>query len=238
MPNPLRENQLSTFPPGASVAGIIARTDTERGIWKAPAGLDASFSGVQGFTYKLTDGENGILNPLGLNCLRSFPVYGNIVWGARTLDGADIMASSGNICRFGARHSTLKREPVPGLALGCFEPNDESLWSQIRLNAGNFMQDLFRKGAFREFAARRFIWSNAMRKPIRKTRSIRALLPFGRICAAETGRIRHHSDSTACRSIRRVARRWLDGLIVGWFVSIQQTNNHLSKECDSWHSLV
>ncbi|MCO5185302.1 MAG: phage tail sheath subtilisin-like domain-containing protein [Anaerolineae bacterium] len=148
MPNPLRENQLSTFPPGASVAGIIARTDTERGIWKAPAGLDASFSGVQGFTYKLTDGENGILNPLGLNCLRSFPVYGNIVWGARTLDGADIMASEWKYLPIRRTALYIEESLFRGLHWAVFEPNDESLWSQIRLNAGNFMQDLFRKGAF------------------------------------------------------------------------------------------
>ena len=54
----------------------MARTDAQRGVWKAPAGIEASFSGVQEFTYTLTDGENGQLNPLGLNCLRSFPVAG------------------------------------------------------------------------------------------------------------------------------------------------------------------
>ena len=71
----------------------MARTDAERGVWKAPAGLDATLLGVQELTVKLTDGENGELNPLGVNCLRTFPAIGNVVWGARTLGGADALAS-------------------------------------------------------------------------------------------------------------------------------------------------
>ncbi len=91
--NPLNENRLDNFAPCGAVAGIMARIDAQRGVWKAPAGMEAAFSGVQEFTRTLTDGESGRLNPLGLNCLRSFPVAGNLVWGARTLAGADLLAS-------------------------------------------------------------------------------------------------------------------------------------------------
>lgn len=146
--DPLRENRLMPFAPGGAVAGIMARTDAQRGVWKAPAGIDASFSGVQEFTYKMTDGENGQINQLGLNGLRSFPVYGNVVWGARTLIGADALASEWKYVPIRRTALYIEESLFRGLHWAVFEPNDESLWSQIRLNAGNFMQDLFRKGAF------------------------------------------------------------------------------------------
>ncbi|HTG14341.1 MAG TPA: phage tail sheath subtilisin-like domain-containing protein, partial [Blastocatellia bacterium] len=84
-----REGQVDTFVPCGIVAGVMARTDAQRGVWKAPAGLDAGLSGIQGLEVNLNDPENGLLNPLGINCLRRFPVYGSVVWGARTLRGAD-----------------------------------------------------------------------------------------------------------------------------------------------------
>ena len=92
-PDPLQKNAVRDFPPCGMIAGVMARTDAARGVWKAPAGLDAGLSGIQELKVKLTDGENGMLNPLGLNCLRNFPAAGNVVWGARTLAGADTLAS-------------------------------------------------------------------------------------------------------------------------------------------------
>jgi phage tail sheath protein FI len=148
MPDSLKENRLGTFAPGGAIAGIIARTDAQRGVWKAPAGIEASFSGVREFTYKLTDGENGRLNPLGLNCLRSFRAYGNIVWGARTLAGADQLASQWKYLPVRRIALYIEESLYRGLHWVVFEPNDESLWAQIRLNVGTFMQDLFRQGAF------------------------------------------------------------------------------------------
>ena len=71
------------------IAGVMARTDAQRGVWKAPAGTDASLNGVAALQIEMTDAENGVLNPLGINCLRSFPMFGRVVWGARTLHGAD-----------------------------------------------------------------------------------------------------------------------------------------------------
>ena len=92
-PNPLRDNQMEEFAPCGAAAGIFARTDTQRGVWKAPAGLEATLVGVPQLSVNLTDPENGELNPLGINCLRAFPIIGRIVWGARTLQGADQLAS-------------------------------------------------------------------------------------------------------------------------------------------------
>src|SRR5204863_7810290 len=92
-PNPLRDNKLEDFVPCGAVAGVFARTDAQRGVWKAPAGLDATLVGVPQLSVNLNDAENGELNPLGINCLRSMPASGRIIWGARTLQGDDRLAS-------------------------------------------------------------------------------------------------------------------------------------------------
>jgi phage tail sheath protein FI len=136
------------FPPAGAIAGVMARTDTERGVWKAPAGLDAGLSGVLELKAKLTDGENGILNPIAVNCLRTFPAAGHVVWGARTLAGDDMLASEWKYVPVRRTALFLEESLFRGTQWVVFEPNDEQLWSQIRLNVGAFMQSLFRKGAF------------------------------------------------------------------------------------------
>jgi len=103
---------------------------------------------VQGLVYKLTDNENGVLNPLGLNCFRNFPVYGLISWGARTIAGADAMASQWKYVPVRRLALFLEESLYRGSKWVVFEPNDEPLWSAIRLNIGSFMQTLFRQGAF------------------------------------------------------------------------------------------
>ncbi len=82
--DPLNRFQLRKVAPSGTIAGIYASTDVTRGVWKAPAGTQASLAGVQSFEYNLIDAENGVLNPLAINCVRNFPVYGIICWGART----------------------------------------------------------------------------------------------------------------------------------------------------------
>jgi hypothetical protein len=146
--DPLNENRLADFAPSGAIAGIVARTDAQRGVWKAPAGLEASFSGVRELTYKMTDNENGLLNPLGLNCLRTFPVAGSLVWGARTLAGADQLASQWKYLPVRRLALFIEESLYRGTQWVVFEPNDEPLWAQIRLNVGAFMQNLFRQGAF------------------------------------------------------------------------------------------
>ena len=86
------DGQIDTFVPSGAIAGVMARTDAQRGVWKAPAGIDAALGGVAGLQMEMTDAENGLLNPLGINCLRTFPIFGRVVWGARTLRGADAAA--------------------------------------------------------------------------------------------------------------------------------------------------
>jgi phage tail sheath protein FI len=148
VPDPLNNFQLRTFAPSGLVAGLYARTDIERGVWKAPAGTDAALRGVQGLVYQLTDPENGALNPLGLNCLRNFPVYGHVAWGARTLEGADAEASEWKYVPVRRLALFIEESLYRGTKWVVFEPNDEPLWAQIRLNIGAFMQSLFLQGAF------------------------------------------------------------------------------------------
>ena len=146
--DPLREGQIDTFVPCGIVAGVMARTDVQRGVWKAPAGLDASLNGVQDLTVNLTDAENGMLNPLGINCLRSFPVNGRVVWGSRTLRGADQSADEYKYVPVRRLALYIEESLYRGTQWVVFEPNDEPLWAQIRLNVGAFMHNLFRQGAF------------------------------------------------------------------------------------------
>ena len=148
MADPLQENRLDEFPPCGVVAGVFARTDASRGVWKAPAGLDAGLAGVRELAYKMTDGENGKINPIGVNALRTFPVIGNVVWGARTLDGADVRASEWKYIPVRRLALYIEESLYRGTQWVVFEPNDAPLWAQIRLNVGTFMQDLFRQGAF------------------------------------------------------------------------------------------
>jgi len=147
-PDPKRDGQLDTFAPSGAIAGLMARTDTNRGVWKAPAGVDAAISGVQGLSVSLTNEENGQLNPLGVNCLRTFPIIGSVAWGARTMRGADLLADEYKYIPVRRTALYIEESLYRGLQWVVFEPNDEPLWAQIRLNAGAFMHNLFRQGAF------------------------------------------------------------------------------------------
>jgi uncharacterized protein len=147
-PNPLRDNRLETFASCGVVAGIFARTDSQRGVWKAPAGLEASLVGVPELAVSLTDAENGELNPKGLNCLRIQPGAGPVIWGSRTLQGNDRLASEWKYIPVRRTALFLEESLYRGMQWVVFEPNDEPLWAQIRLNVGAFMHNLFRQGAF------------------------------------------------------------------------------------------
>jgi uncharacterized protein len=146
--DPLRGSQLDTFVSCGMVAGVIARTDARHGVWKAPAGIDAALSGIVGLAASLTDAQNGMLNSLGINCLRSFPQTGPVVWGARTLRGTDLLADEYKYIPVRRLALFIEESLYRGTRWVVFEPNDEPLWSQVRLNVGAFMYDLFRQGAF------------------------------------------------------------------------------------------
>jgi phage tail sheath protein FI len=144
----LRDGQSDVFVPSGLIAGIMARTDTTRGVWKSPAGIDASLNGIQGLSVSLTDEENGQLNPLGINVLRNFSIVGSVVWGARTLRGADQLADDYKYIAVRRTALLIEESLYRGTQWVVFEPNDEPLWAQIRLNVGAFMHNLFRQGAF------------------------------------------------------------------------------------------
>ncbi|CAL9649117.1 hypothetical protein SUDANB105_06571 [Streptomyces sp. enrichment culture] len=147
-PDPLRQGALRAFPPSGVMAGVLARTDVQRGVWKAPAGTDASLTGVSELEVPLTDLEIGRLNPLGVNCLRRLPAAGPVAWGARTLRGADRLADEWKYLPVRRLALFIEESLFRGTHWVVFEPNDEPLWASIRLNVGAFMNSLFRAGAF------------------------------------------------------------------------------------------
>jgi phage tail sheath protein FI len=147
-PDPLQEGALRAFPPCGFVAGTYARTDATRGVWKAPAGSEASLTGAAGLDITMSDAENGQLNPHAVNCLRTLPVFGSVVWGARTLHGDNDRGSEWKYVPVRRMALFLEESLYRGTQWVVFEPNDEPLWAQIRLNIGAFMQGLFRQGAF------------------------------------------------------------------------------------------
>ena len=146
--DPLDGLRPRAMAPSGTMAGVYARTDATRGVWKAPAGTDATLNGVLDLTLPINDVENGQINPLGVNALRSFPAYGRVAWGARTMKGADAQADEYKYVPIRRLALFLEESLYRGTQWVVFEPNDEPLWAQIRLNLGAFMNGLFRQGAF------------------------------------------------------------------------------------------
>jgi len=136
-------------PVGASgaIAGLMGRIDSSRGVWKAPAGIEADLRGIIGLEKKVSDQENGVLNQRAINTLRVFP-SGIVNWGARTMDGDDDLGSEWKYIPVRRLALYIEESLYRSTQWVVFEPNDELLWAQIRLNVGSFMQNLFRQGAF------------------------------------------------------------------------------------------
>ena len=149
-----RNGQVSDFAPCGIVAGLISKNDAQRGVWTSPAGIDVALNGIRGLKVNLTDEENGMLNPLGINCLRSFPVTGRVIWGARTLRGADRIADEYKYLAVRRTALYIQESLYRGLNWVVFKSNDEPLWAQIRLNVGAFMHNLFRQNAFQGMSPR------------------------------------------------------------------------------------
>jgi phage tail sheath protein FI len=132
------------LPPSGHVAGLYARIDAARGVWKAPAGTEAGLNGVVGLAVELSDVDHGNLNPRGVDVIRRFPGAGVVVFGARTI-------SSDPSWRYVPVRRTaimLRVSIYNGIQFAVFEPNDEPLWSELRMVIGSFMTGLFRQGAF------------------------------------------------------------------------------------------
>ncbi len=138
---------IKTIGPAGAIAGLMARTDGSRGVWKAPAGIDAGIRDIVGVNLELTDLENGVLNKKGVNCIRVLP-NGIVNWGARTLDGDDDFGSEWKYIPIRRLALMIEESLYRGTRWAVFEPNDEPLWANLRLNIGAFMNSLFRQGAF------------------------------------------------------------------------------------------
>ncbi len=134
--------------PSGAIAGIMARSDLTRGVWRAPAGPEAAIAGAAGLATSLSVDEARSLNELGVNTLRTFPGTGTVVWGARTLDGADATPSEWKYVPVRRMALFIEESLSRGLAWAVFEPNDEVLWAAIRSSVGSFLYVLFRQGAF------------------------------------------------------------------------------------------
>jgi phage tail sheath protein FI len=139
-----RSREPVLLPPSGYIAGLYARIDASRGVWKAPAGVEASLNGVVGLAAELSDVQHGNLNPLGVDVIRRFTGAGIVSFGARTI-------TSDPEWRYVPVRRTaimLRVSIYYGIQWAVFEPNDEPLWSELRLNIGSFMMTLFRQGAF------------------------------------------------------------------------------------------
>ncbi|HMS82435.1 MAG TPA: phage tail sheath subtilisin-like domain-containing protein [Nitrospira sp.] len=132
------------LPPSGYMAGLYARIDASRGVWKAPAGTEATINGAVGLSINLTDTEQGNLNRISVNCLRRFTTSGIVSWGSRTVS-SDPEYKYVPVRRVAIM---LRVSIYNGIQWAVFEPNDEGLWSQLRLNITSFMMTLFRQGAF------------------------------------------------------------------------------------------
>jgi phage tail sheath protein FI len=133
------------------IAGVMANNDMTRGVWAASAGQNAVMMGVTGLALQMDDTSNGVLNSLGINCLRDFPIIGAVVWGDRTLRGADILADDFKYLHVRRLANYIELSLQSGIAWAAFEKNDEVLWSLLRLSINDFMQDLAAQGAFYNF---------------------------------------------------------------------------------------
>jgi uncharacterized protein len=149
IPDPAQAGAQVCVPPSGTVAGIYAATDATRGVWKAPAGVDAALVGVNGLAdTSINDTVNGTLNILGINVIRTFPIYGTVVWGSRTLAGSDLADSAWKYVPVRRLTDFIEQSLLQSLRWAIFEPNGPSLWGTISLEVGAFMSGLYSQGAF------------------------------------------------------------------------------------------
>jgi uncharacterized protein len=129
------------MPPSGYMAGVYARSDAERGVHKAPA--NEIVRGALGLKYGITKGEQDLLNPKGINCIRSFPNRGIRVWGARTVS-SDASWRYVNVRRL---FNMVEQSIEIGTQWAVFEPNDHRLWKRVSRDITAFLLRLWRQGA-------------------------------------------------------------------------------------------
>jgi phage tail sheath protein FI len=137
------DGQPLMVPPCGHVAGVWARVDGTRGVHKAPA--NEVVMGANGISFQVTAAEQGEMNRQGINCIRSFPGRGIRIWGARTLSTLeDPEWRYINVRRL---FNFISESIMEGTQWAVFEPNDASLWTQLRISATNFLTRVWRDGA-------------------------------------------------------------------------------------------
>ena len=147
--DPLIAGATRDHPPSGAIAGLIARTDGRAGVWQSPAGTDASLNGVLGPSVVLSDAEHGVLNPLGLNVIRQFPIFGTVNFASRTIDGSNALASEWKYIPVRRTANHILRSLQEGLRWAVHKPNGEGLWAEMRVAVTAFMHGMYRQGAFR-----------------------------------------------------------------------------------------
>lgn len=152
VPDIQQPGRFTSVAPGGAVAGVIALSDMTSAVWSAPAGAGARVNGASGLVLagggaRVDESDIRRLNPLGLNCLRLRPDGAAVVWGARTLAGADTLGSEWKYLPVRRLALYIEASLARGTAWAVFEPNGEPLWARLRHSVGDFMQELFRQGA-------------------------------------------------------------------------------------------
>ncbi len=143
VPNPRDRGNPILVPPCGHVMGVWARTDETRGVYKAPA--NEVPRGVIGLGYDTNFREQELLNPLGINCIRSFPNRGIRIWGARTLVEPD--KTEWRYISVRRLISYIEKSIELGTQWVVFEPNDEDLWARVKRTVSNFLERIWREGA-------------------------------------------------------------------------------------------
>jgi phage tail sheath protein FI len=147
-PDPLQAGAGADFPPCGFVAGILARNDRDRGVWKVAAGVEALLADAIGPSIALNDAELGELNSVGISCIRALPAGGTVVWGARTLLGQDASQSPWKFIPARRLALFIEGSIARGTLWAANEVNDEALWAKLRASVEDFMLGLFADGAF------------------------------------------------------------------------------------------
>lgn len=142
IPNPESPKEAISVPPSGHLAGIYARSDSARGVHKAPA--NEPVRGAVGLTYRVTHDEQGELNLNGVNVIRFFASEGIRVWGARTLAAS---ASEWRYLNVRRLFNMIEESIAKSTRWIVFEPNDVPLWKAIRRDVGAFLTLLWRQGA-------------------------------------------------------------------------------------------
>jgi phage tail sheath protein FI len=139
---------LAPSAPAGAIAGVIARTDRSRGIWKAPAGVGATLAGTVGLENAINTSDAAALRDIGVNTIRQFPGTGIVPWGERLLSGATRDDPEWRYVNIRRLLIYLEQSIDAGLTWVVFEPDDEPLWASVRQSIECFLATLFRQGAF------------------------------------------------------------------------------------------